>query len=56
MSDIASNPYCCEIRRNENESRHVANVSVLETLVAMAQRESLDVLFFNAETVVDEGV
>jgi glycosyltransferase involved in cell wall biosynthesis len=34
----------------------LANVSVLETLVAMAQRDSLDVLFFDAETVVDEGV
>ena len=28
VSDIASNPYCCEIRRNENESRHVANAGV----------------------------
>lgn len=34
----------------------LANASVLETLVAMAQRDSLDVLFFDAETVVDEGV
>ena len=34
----------------------LANASVLETLVAMAQRDSLDVLFFDAETIVDEGV
>jgi glycosyltransferase involved in cell wall biosynthesis len=34
----------------------LTNASVLETFVVMAQRESLDVLFFDAETVVDEGV
>ena len=28
VSDIASNPHGCEIRRNENESRHVANAGV----------------------------
>ena len=26
--DVASNPYGCEIRRNENESCHVANAGV----------------------------
>ena len=34
----------------------LANTSVLETLLATAKRESLDVLFFDAETVIDEGV
>lgn len=34
----------------------LVNASVLEQLVATVQRENLDVLFFDAETVVDEGV
>lgn len=32
------------------------NTSVLENLLATAKRENLDVLFFDAETVIDEGV
>lgn len=31
------------------------NTSVLENLLATAKRENLDVLFFDAETVIDEG-